>query len=113
MPPETEKPFDYLASKRPAQAAHDERTRHMSDAQWLADLKQRVAEGPLGDWWRRIGEQSDQPPRTGAADTPHRSFSAQQGYLPHAASGTTEPPGCRAHRRVAALLLGTMTVEVA
>jgi len=51
--------FDCIAFKRKVQAEHYERTRHMTDEQWLADLHQSVATGPPADWWARVRRQPD------------------------------------------------------
>ena len=70
MPPKTEKTFDCIEFKRKVQAEHYDRTKHLTDDQWLADLRQCVADSPLGDWWRRIRRERDDAPQARQDDKP-------------------------------------------
>lgn len=57
MATKTEKTFDCIAFKRKAQSERYERTKHMTDAEKLADLRRSVESGPLAEFWKRVKSQ--------------------------------------------------------
>lgn len=58
MATKIEKTFDCVAFKRRVQSEHYERTKHMSDAEKLADLRRSIESGPLAEFWKKISEQN-------------------------------------------------------
>jgi len=58
----TKKTFDCIAFKRRVQSEHYERTKHMTNEEWLADLRRSVESGPFAEFYKRIQSQSKTQP---------------------------------------------------
>ncbi|MBI5473070.1 MAG: hypothetical protein HY961_12070 [Ignavibacteriae bacterium] len=55
------KEFDCIVAKREAQEAILENIKGMSPKEEIDYFRKAASEGPLGDWWRKIGEEQANP----------------------------------------------------